>query len=401
MSDASAYLPWSGARVPLADARGAADGPLGRVAGRYLHGASRDLLEDATAVLEIASASPRPAHGDHVAGLLELRDGAAHLRDVEVLTPALRAPSPELLALAAKRPQLEKRAAIVAAIRQLFTERGFLEVETPSRVLNPGLEPHLRPFRTEGRDGRELFLATSPELHLKRLLAAGYERVFELARCWRDEELGALHVPEFLMLEWYRSHAGLDAIAADIAELLPRCAEAAGAHPARAIPRCDLAAAPELVAYFDAFERHAGRSAEGLPPAEREQVFTALVEPKLGRGRPTLVTDWPEDAAALARLRRDARGRVVAARMELYVAGIELANGFDELTDPAEQRRRHEHDRELRRLLGTDVPPLDEGFLEALEAGMPPSAGIAVGVDRLVMLLTGATSVGAVRAFPR
>lgn len=391
------YLPWTGDRLRLSEAI-ARGGP---VAGRFLEGRTRDLLQDESATVELSSVSPRPGHGDHVAGRLVLSEGAPSLEGVRVLSPALRPPSPELLAAAAARPRLVQRARILEAIREAFTSRGFLEVETPARVPNPGLEPHLRPFRVLGRDDAEAYLVTSPELHLKRLLAAGYERVFELARCWRDEERGDLHLSEFLMLEWYRSHAGLDALAGDIAELLPRCAEAAGAHPARAVPRCDLAAPPEILGYAEAFARHAGRSHEGLSPSEREQAFAAEVEPRLGRGRPTLVVDWPADAAALARLRTDASGRVVAARMELYVAGIELANGFDELTDPAEQRRRHESDRRARLAAGAAAPPLDEGFLAALEAGMPPSAGMALGVDRLVMLLTGARSVAEVRAFGR
>ncbi len=388
------HPPWSGDRVPLAVARRSG----GPVAGRYLRGATRDLIQDASAVIELAAASPRPDHGDLVCGILE--PGALRLTGVRVLTPARREPAADAMRLLARAPLLRQRAAILAAMRQVFDERGFLEVSTPARVRNPGLEPHLRPFRTDGADGERMYLITSPELHLKRMLAAGYERVFELARCWRDEEHGDLHAAEFTMLEWYRAYAGLDAIADDIASLLPRCAEAAGVHPARAIPRCDLSRAPEVIPYREAFEQHARRSPDGLSASDRQVMFSSAVEPRLGRGRPTLVVDWPEDEAALARVRPDAAGRRVAARMELYIAGREIANAFDELTDAEEQRRRHEADQQARRAAGTEVPPLDEPFLEALASGMPPSAGIALGVDRLVMLILGARSVADVQAFP-
>jgi lysyl-tRNA synthetase class 2 len=202
------------------------------------------------------------------------------------------------------------------------------------------------------------------------------------------------------MLEWYRSHAGLPDLAEDLAFLLPRCAAAAGLADAR-VRGCDLSIEPETMSFAEAFERHADGDGHGLPPAERERIFALEVEPHLGRNRPTLIVDWPADAAALARLRPDAGGRLVAARMELFVAGIELANGFDELNDPEEQRRRHEADRAQRSRLGASVPPLDVGFLGALQAGVPPAAGMALGMDRLIMLLAGAQEISDVRLFCR
>ena len=388
-----AFPPWEGG--PRRSLRDAAllGGP---VAGRYLRGTTRDLVEDASAVVEIEPAEPRPAHGDQVAGRLEPASPRARLHDVRVLAPSARQLPPELARIAARRGALEARARVIAAIRESFAARGFVEVETPARVVNPGLEPHLRPFPAGATRGEPRWLVTSPELHLKRLLAAGCERFFELARAFRDDEAGDLHVAEFLMLEWYRSHAGLDDLASDLAALLPAVAHAAGVREARG---CDLLVAPETVTFAEVFERHAGVDGHGLAPAEREQRFAVEVQPRLGVERPTLVVDWPADAAALARLRVDAAGREVAARMELFVAGVELANGFDELNDPTEQRRRHEADRAARAAAGAAVPPLDEGFLAALEAGIPPSAGMALGVDRLVVLVLGASRIADIRLF--
>jgi lysyl-tRNA synthetase class 2 len=393
-----AHPAWSGPRRPLADAqRRAADLPF-RVAGRYFHACPLDVLEDASGIVSlVASASP-PPHGAIVAGVLARSCDDYSLGDVEVLALPTRELPPEIRCAAGQRVALQRRAAIVAALRATLVERRFLEVETPARVINPGLEPHLRPFPAGASQGEPRFLVTSPELHLKRLLAAGYERFFELGRAFRDEEHGALHVSEFLMLEWYRAYAGLEDLARDVHALLPACARAAGLEGS-GIRGCDLAAEPEVVGYHEAFERLAGCAADGLDPFEREQRFALRVEPSLGLTRPALVVDWPADEAALARTRRDASGRAVAARMELYIAGVELANGFDELNDPAEQRLRHEADRAARARAGTVVPPLDEGFLAAIEAGMPPSAGMALGVDRLVMLLLGARSIAEIRLF--
>ena len=388
------YPPWTGTRIPLRQAL--AEG--GRVAGRYLHGATRDLLEDESGVAPIDPADPRPGHGDQIACRLSPASPLACVSDVTILARSRREAAPEIRRAASQRETMRRRSRIIAAVRACFEERGFLEVETPARVVNPGLEPHLRPFPAGTTDGGPRWLATSPELHLKRLLAAGYERFFELARSFRDEERGRLHASEFLMLEWYRSHAGLPDLAEDIAALLPRCAEAAGLlEPV--VRGCDLSARPETLSFAAVFERHAGCDGHCLPPAERERIFALQVEPHLGQERPTMIIDWPADAAALARLRSDGGGRLVAARMELFVAGIELANGFDELNDPDEQRRRHEADRAARAEAGAAVPSLDEGFLGALESGMPPAAGMALGMDRLVMLLVGAGEVGDVRLF--
>jgi len=386
--------PWNHDRVSL---RTALERGRGAVAGRYQRGRSHDLLADASAVVTVIGATPRPGHGDQIAARLVTAAAGARLSEVEVLTPAERDLSPSLRSLGARRPRLERRAAIVAAIRRHFTTAGFLEVETPSRVVNPGLEPHLVPIAAgHAADGAERWLRTSPELHLKTMLAAGYERLFELAPAFRAAERGPNHATEFTMLEWYRSHAGLDDLARDVAALLTTCAAAAEIEDAV------VTAEPERATYAELFRRHAGGAPWDLTVDERDRRFVSDVEPQLGRQRPLLMTEFPPDSAALARLAPPADGRgwpQVAARIELYVNGVELANGFDELTDAAEQRRRHEADRSTRRAAGLATPALDEAFLAALAAAIPPSAGMALGVDRLVMVLTGATSIADVRPF--
>ncbi len=298
---------------------------------------------------------------------------------------------------------MQARARILEGIRVFFSERGFLEVETPVRVICPGLEPHLVAIPAD----EGLWLRTSPELHLKKLLAAGFGPLFELARCFRGEESGPWHRTEFTMLEWYRPQAGLEAIAGDVAALLPYLARIAGAD-VTSIRGCDFSAPIERLTVRQAFQRDVGidlaahRERASLASALRrngvecrdddnwdELFFRAMVlrvEPQLGRERITILSEYPASQAALANVRLDPEWPV-ALRFEVYAGGIELANAFDELIDADEQRRRHEADRAYRREHGRELPNLDEEFLAALESGMPPSAGIALGVDRLIALL--------------
>jgi len=327
--------------------------------------------------------------------------------------------------LAARRPFLEARAALLREVRGFFAEAGFLEVETPRLVVCPGLEPHLDAFAIEGAPRR--YLPTSPELHLKRLLAAGYERIYELGRCFRAEEAGPLHLAEPTLLEWYRTGATLDDLMGDCEALLRRVATAvappAGAAAARPPLRETVGEAPfERLTYRDACRRLAHLDPADFPEGEparlraaiealglhtaadddRDTLFERLwidrVEPHLGVARPCFLTDFPATQAALAEVRPDPVWPV-ARRFELYVGGVELANAFFELTDAAEQRRRFRAWQAQRARLGREVYPLDEPFLAALEAGLPACAGIALGVDRLVMLATGAADVATVTAF--
>ena len=409
MRGAQAYPPFRGPRVPVA-AAARAGGP---VAGRIRSDASGTWLSDASGEVRLSAVEPEDAaDGDWLSGRL-VPDGAAHrLVAAVVHAPRLaESPDPGLLG---RLPALGRRAEIVLAARRFFHELGFLDVETPSRVPCPGLEPHLAAFPA----GAGQWLITSPELHLKRLLAAGAERVVEFARAFRDDERGPWHRPEFLLVEWYRAFAELDEIMTDCEGLVRACAAAAGT--ARVRGTCDLAAPFERTTVRDALAGATGldlavlqdRDALARAVARRGhaaaaddrwddlffRVWIAEVEQDLGRTRPVFVADYPASQAALARTRRESWGEV-AERFELYVAGVEIANAFHELNDPVEQRRRHEADRAARAAAGAPVYPLDERFLAALVAGMPPASGIALGLDRLAALLVGAESLDAIHPF--
>jgi elongation factor P--(R)-beta-lysine ligase len=306
----------------------------------------------------------------------------------------------------ARRPALEARAAVLKAVRNYFDAQGFLEVETPSRVTNPGQEFHLDAFYAQG--GR--YLITSPEHHMKRLVGAGYDRVYQICRCFRTEEQGSHHQPEFTMAEWYRSGAPLEQIADDCESLLKAAALAVGNEPPTTVVRTTVAAL---------MQSHAGVALTGDEPASAFaeklrkaghntraaqtwddlffQVFLDHVEPALKLGPPTFVFDWPAPLAALARKKPD--NSAWAERFELYAKGLELANAFGELTDPAEQRIRFEHEAHLRGQSQKVVYPVDEKLLAAL-ATMPPTSGVAMGMDRLVMWALGTDSINDVVAFP-
>jgi lysyl-tRNA synthetase class 2 len=300
---------------------------------------------------------------------------------------------------AARRGFLEARARITAAVRAWLAREGFVEVETPALQVSPGLEPHLHAFSTELHDppgprdaaggSRTLYLHTSPEFALKKLLVAGVPKLYALAHVFRDRERSSTHHPEFALLEWYRAGADYRALMDDCDALLRVAFEAAG----RTAP---LPA--ERVTVADAFAKHAGvdvLALAGRAQADFDDAFFRIflneVEPKLGADRPTLLYDWPVALGALARAKPGAPH--LAERVELYFAGLELANGFSELTDAAEQRRRFARDvAEKARLYGERYP-IDEDFLAALAHGLPESAGMALGFDRLVMCATGATRI--------
>jgi lysyl-tRNA synthetase class 2 len=325
---------------------------------------------------------------------------------------------------AAKRAHLEVRGRVVAAIRKFFAERGFAEVDTPALQVSPGLEPHLMAFATElsepGEGKRPRFLHTSPEFAMKKLLAAGVPRLFQIAHCFRNGERGRTHHPEFAMLEWYRAGAGYRDIMADCEALLAAALAASGrtqftwagrsADPTRpwrhltvaeAFQRfCGidlLATAPDPLAPSRDLLTNAAQPL-GIAPHEGDEwedlffrIFLERIEPFLGVGAPTILYDYPIAMAALARAKPD--DPRLAERFELYVCGLELANAFGELTDAAAQRRRFLADQERKRARYGVTYPIDEDFLAALAHGMPESAGIALGVDRLVMLASGAAHI--------
>lgn len=319
------------------------------------------------------------------------------------------------------------RARLQHAVRAFFEARDYDEVETPCLVPAPGMEPHIScfeaPFVPEGGGApRPLWLHSSPEYAMKRLLAEGFERIFQLARVFRNGEVSATHNPEFTLLEFYRARADHLAIMEELEQLVEAGARAltGGTRVARGGVEVDLAAPFERLTVAEAFSRRAGLDLDGCgEDAERLRaaalarglavgpegepfddlffrVFLERVEPGLGAPRPVYLVDWPARMAALARLTPDGRH---AQRFELYVAGLELANGFHELNDAAEQRRRLLEERELRVRLGRPAHPIDERFVEAV-GRMPQAGGVAVGLDRLLMLLTGAESIEEVLLFP-
>lgn len=323
-----------------------------------------------------------------------------------------------------RKRNLELRARLVQATRAFFAAHDFVEVETPALQISPGMEPHLVAFATEllapgATTGQLLYLHTSPEFAMKKLLVAGMPRIFQLARVFRNAERSATHHPEFTMLEWYRATAGYEALMEDCEALLREIGRCAGGPFTWQGRHCDPARACVRLSVAEAFARYAGidllatapdpdaPSLELLAEAARPlgirphpgdtwedlffRIFLDRIEPQLGIGQATILYDYPISMAALSRPKRD--DPRVAERFELYVCGLELANAFGELTDPVEQRRRFERDMALKQQRYGVRYPIDEDFMAALAHGLPESAGIALGFDRLVMLAAGADRI--------
>ncbi|BBI92232.1 elongation factor P--(R)-beta-lysine ligase [Serratia symbiotica] len=306
---------------------------------------------------------------------------------------------------------LLKRAAILAEIRRFFADRGVLEVETPTMSQATVTDIHLFPFQTRfvgpgAADSLTLYMMTSPEYHMKRLLAAGSGSIYQLGRSFRNEEAGRYHNPEFTMLEWYRPHYDMYRLMNEVDDLLQQVLDCASA---------------ETLSYQQAFLRHLDIDPLSAEKAQLREVaakldlsnvadseedrdtllqllFTIGVEPLIGREKPAFVYHFPASQAALAEISTE--DHRVAERFEVYFKGIELANGFRELTDGSEQRQRFEQDNRKRAQRGLPQHPIDNNLLDALQHGIPACSGVALGVDRLVMLALGAESLSDVLAFP-
>ena len=289
---------------------------------------------------------------------------------------------------------LRARAKIVNAVRSFFEKNGFLEVDTPQRIPVPIPESHI-----DVMPSGSWVLHPSPEICMKRLLADGLERIFQICHCWRDGERGSLHLPEFSMLEWYRAHADYFALMDDCEGLVRAAAAAVGKKyevdwNGRVV---GLDGPWERCTVRDAFSRFGGMTVEeALEQDLFDEIMVCSIEPMLGWDRPTFLLEYPAQRGSLARLK--AGDPCVAERFELYIGGLELANAYSELIDPEEQRYRFIQEQGFRRNSSKPVYPLPEKFLQEL-SGMPPSAGIAFGIDRLVMLLLGASSIDEAVAF--
>jgi len=312
------------------------------------------------------------------------------------MEPSSQSAAAERGRLASQRSVLALRARAMAALHRFFQARDFLHVETPVRVMAPALEDYI-----DAEASGAAWLRTSPELHMKRLLAAGYERLYQVGPCFRHGERGQRHQPEFAMLEWYRLRADWRDILGDTVALLREVTrEVTGGSLCRVRGvAIDVDAPWSEITVDEAFARYADTSLDAALAAGRfEEVLVAQVEPRLGLGVPTVLSEYPLACSGLSRPIPGRPDRVE--RWELYLAGMELGNACSELVDAAEQRRRFAACAALRRADGRAVYPLDEAFLGALDLGMPPAAGIAIGLDRLVMALAGAASIDEVIAFP-
>jgi len=281
------------------------------------------------------------------------------------------------------------------AVRSFFDDRGFLEVETPLRIPANAPEEHINPFESE-----KWFLHTSPEMCMKRLLSRGYGNIYQICHCWRSSERGTRHLPEFTMLEWYRAKGDYHDLMRDCEELLKWLAKGDWTEAGNELPnniRAAFGNVAEQISVEEAFDRYASMGMQtAMHRGVFDEIMVTLIEPSLPRNRPVILKDYPAEMAALARLKQG--DPTVAERFELYVNGLELANGFSELIDPTEQRERFMEANCRRSQAGVPTLPLPEPFLGDL-ATMQPAAGIALGVDRLVMLLCGAERIDEVVSF--
>ncbi len=322
-----------------------------------------------------------------------------------------------------KKSYLQARQVIIRAIRQHFDAQHFDEVETPILQVCPVIDAHIRAFATDlrGIDGniaQRLYLHTSPEFEMKKLMVAGMEKIYQICHVFRNAENSSRHSPEFTMIEWYRTQADYTDMMNDCVALLKNCAKAVNiTHYRYKEHQCDPFLKWEKLTVCEAFERYAGIKLEdfledkvgfkkavealGLHTAEDDgwddlffRVMDDKIEPFLGMKRPTFLCDYPVSMASLSRKKQD--DPRFAERFELYICGLELANAFSELTDAVEQRKRYDIEMDEKERIYGERYPLDEEFIAALEHGMPESGGIALGIDRLIMLATGAEDIGQV-----
>lgn len=289
---------------------------------------------------------------------------------------------------------LETRSRILCAIREFFARHNFLETDTPLRIPAPALETHIDAIPA----GDRAWLRTSPELHMKRLLAAGYNRIYQLGPCFRAHEKGRRHNPEFTMLEWYRTNADYLDILDDCERLIEFVVNAINGKKRFDFHGKSIDVTPPWtrLTVSETYIRFAGWDpCVNFDPDRFDLDMVNLVEPSLPQEKPCVLIDYPVQAAALARLKSG--NKRVAERWEVYIGGLEIANAYSELIDAVEQRKRFEAAALERANDGRDVYPMDERFMQALEQGLPDCGGIALGVDRLIMLLCDTMHISDVR----
>lgn len=325
---------------------------------------------------------------------------------------------------------LRQRAAIIQAIREFFIENGFLEVETPTLAPSPGMDPYLNAFETvyhpeftSPTSTQTLYLPTSPEFHMKRLIGRGCGNIFQICRSFRNGETGSLHQPEFTMIEWYRSGEPYTKIMEDVENLFSYTARKALSITSilrndkhfNLLPPWERLTVKQAWLNFTGIDLDRCSTAKDLLAEGRRigvenlktddswdtlyfKIFLGRIEPYLGKAAPLILYEFPADMAALSRLKPSDPS--VALRFEVYIDGVEICNAFDELTDPDIQRTRFDEARALQKSLGKKPFPLDEQFIAALEKGLPACSGIALGVDRMIMLLLNKQTIQEVLAFP-
>ena len=306
---------------------------------------------------------------------------------------------------------LRARAELYAQIRAFFSSRKVMEVETPLLSCASATDPQLESIVAclsvnPGSLPRNVYLHTSPEFPMKRLLAAGSGDIFQICKTFRNGETGQRHNPEFSMLEWYREGFSLQALMAEVEALI----QAVGnVNPAVQLSYRDaflhyLSFDPFIISDAELAQKANELSAYNGPELSRDDTLNLLlsqfIEPKLGRSEPTFLTEYPESQASLAKVKTSANGYKVAERFELYLNGLEIANGYDELTDAQEQIKRFTEDNTIRRRLGLNEMPVDENLIAAMQTGLPTCSGVALGLDRLLMVIQGAAAIGQVLAFP-
>ena len=291
------------------------------------------------------------------------------------------------------KPRLLLRAGLIASVRNYFDTNGFSEVETSVMIKAPAPEEFI-----EAPQSGAMFLRTSPELQMKLMLAAGFEKIYQIGACFREGEYGRKHRPEFTMLEWYQAGADYMELLNFTVGLLRRMAISANGSPVVSYQgqMIDFSAEPEIITVREAFRRFAGTTPEAaMASGQFDELMVSRIEPELGKGRPAFLKDYPASRAALARLKPEDNS--VAERWELYLDGLEIANAYSELIDPAEQEARFKEAAAVRAGNGLREYPPPAEFMQAIHAGMPESSGCALGIDRLIMIFTDASDISQVR----